>query len=452
MNRHVRRLALVGATAAVLPLTFAVTGASSAAQSASKGSFKPVPASDNVTLTFLSYLPAAFATGSSTVNGLISGFEAAHPNITVKLESAYPTLPAVQQDEAAGTTPDVVQGTFDGWRYLVSGLGAINMTSTFGSTAVNAEWGGQFPYDSAVQQLAQQNSQVYGIPWTLSTPVLFYNASLFQKAGLNPADPPTTWSQLRVDAIKIKAATGADGLSNGCIGGGTGSSLSDWCLQAIIDSAGGKVLNSSATKLTFDNAGTQKALAEMQTLANQGVMPNLTSTQAYTEWSQGKLAMMLNTSAVQSTLLSDAQGLGFQVLDGKLPSFGTTPSEPTNSGSGLFILSKDPLVQRAAWEFIEYLTSPKSMTTITEDIGYPPLRPGLANSASYLGAWKHTNTLVKVNLAQLKDLVAYQGYPGPNYTQIVDTIANAATTITFENGSLKSTLTGAQATASQLMP
>lgn len=449
MPRHLRRLAVAAVTVAALPAALA-TGAS-ASRAVPAAAFKPVPTNQQVGITFLSYLPAAFTQGASTVNGLIASFEASHPNIHVTVESAYPTIPAVQQDAAAGNEPDVVQGTFDGWKYLVSGLGAIDLTKTFGQAQINDEWGGDYPYATPVQQLAVEKGDVYGIPWTLSTPVLFYNANLFEKAGLSPSDPPTTWAALKADAQKIKAATGASGLENGCIGLGVGTTLSDWCLQAIIDSAGGRLFNASGTKLNFDNSGTVYAMKVMKDLANSGVMVNLTGTQAYQAFASGKLAMMLQTSAVQATLLGLSQGGNFTLLDAKMPGFGAKPTAPTNSGSGLFILSKDSLKQRAAWELVRYLTSDAAMTTITESIGYPPLRPGLANSPTYLGAWKRTNTLVKANLAQLKVLVPYQGYPGPNYSQIVDTLANAATSIVFENGNSKSLLASAQSTAASML-
>jgi multiple sugar transport system substrate-binding protein len=47
-----------------------------------------------------------------------------------------------------------------------------------------------------VTRLGVVNGDIYGIPWTLSTPVLFYNTDLFKAAGLNPQSPPTTWSQV----------------------------------------------------------------------------------------------------------------------------------------------------------------------------------------------------------------------------------------------------------------
>lgn len=52
---------------------------------------------------------------------------------------------------------------------------------------------------------------VYGFPFTDNViwgpGFMFYNKSLFQQAGLDPAQPPTTWNQFTVACQAIKAKT-----------------------------------------------------------------------------------------------------------------------------------------------------------------------------------------------------------------------------------------------------
>jgi sn-glycerol 3-phosphate transport system substrate-binding protein len=52
------------------------------------------------------------------------------------------------------------------------------------------------------------NGNLLSMPFNSSTPVLYYNKDLFQKAGLDPNKPPKTWSEL-VDAAKKLRASGA---------------------------------------------------------------------------------------------------------------------------------------------------------------------------------------------------------------------------------------------------
>ncbi len=58
----------------------------------------------------------------------------------------------------------------------------------------------------------EHNGQVYGFPFTDNViwgpGFMFYNKSLFQQAGLNPANPPTTWGQFTAACQAIKAKTG----------------------------------------------------------------------------------------------------------------------------------------------------------------------------------------------------------------------------------------------------
>lgn len=417
--------------------------------------FKPVPRSQHVTLTLVTYVPLISATAKNTLDNMISIFEKHEPNITVNIQTTTSTngaaiTSAVQQDEAAGQTPDVVQSGLDMLRYLVTGgLGAQNLTKIAGPQQMALEWGGKFPYQPALKALGQVNGQQYAIPWVLSTPVLFYNAGLFRKAGLDPSKPPTTWSQLEADALAIKKATGADGLSN-CAAGAASVSV-DWCTQAVVFSNGGTVMSPDGKQLTWTDPKTVSAIEALGNLGRSGAMVNLSNGQTVQEWAQGKLAMAINSSAAQGILVKTAAG-HFQVMSAELPGFGGKQSVPTNSGSALAILAKDPLRQRAAWELIRYLTSPTSFTWITQYIGYAPLRTTLINAPNGLQGWAKTQTLIAPNIDQLKRLVPWQDYPGADFAQIEALLENAIISVAYQGADAKTALSQAQAQAQALLP
>lgn len=46
-------------------------------------------------------------------------------------------------------------------------------------------------------------------PYNSSSPVLYYNKDIFQKAGLNPDQPPKTWAETWAAARKIKESGAA---------------------------------------------------------------------------------------------------------------------------------------------------------------------------------------------------------------------------------------------------
>ena len=422
------------------------------ASNVSDTSFETLPASQHVSIALASYLPLLGTPGTDELNSLVSGFESAHPNIAVTVEpetSSSAIAGTIQQDEVSGHAPDVVQDSFNDLKFMAANLGAVNLDQVVGSSRVQALFGGPTPYAAAVTKLAQVNGQVYGIPWTLSTPILFYNADLFTKAGLNPTAPPATWAQVQADALKIKSATGAAGVVSGCIG--AAASGSDWCLQAILDSDGGSVMNQAQTALSFDSAGNVAALTAMAGLAKSGAMVNLSSAQMIAAFAAGKLAMVLDTSALAGSLVRAAGG-HFTIKATPLPSFGTTASVPTNSGSALFMLSKSKPAQEADFELMQWLTSAASETTITTNIGYPPLRPSIATMSQYLQSYSATNQFLAPNLAQLEKLTPWLAYPGPNYTSITTLLTNAAANIVFQGQAPAATLASAQHQAEGLLP
>jgi multiple sugar transport system substrate-binding protein len=116
-------------------------------------------------------------------------------------------------------------------------------------------------FQPSILQVLKKNGQgdLYGLPRTNYTLGLVYNRKLFQQAGLDPDQPPTTWDEVRADAKKITA------LGKGKIGyadysaGNTGG----WHFTAELYSQGGHIANADGTKADFNN---DKGLAVLNNL------------------------------------------------------------------------------------------------------------------------------------------------------------------------------------------
>jgi len=218
-------IALVGLSACSVVSAGAATKAK--AKPKPVPAFASVPSGTHVSISLASYLPTLGTVATSTLNSWVTGFETLHPNITVTIEPEASTAAGaisgqLQQDAIAGKTPDLVQVPFDEMPNVVANFKGVDLTKVVGATSLGAEWGGPYPYAKAITKLGVLKGDVYGIPWVLSTPVLFINDDLFTKAGLNPHKPPTNWAQLSTDALAIEKATGASGFENGCVGTAAG--------------------------------------------------------------------------------------------------------------------------------------------------------------------------------------------------------------------------------------
>lgn len=151
-------------------------------------------------------------------------------------------------------------------------------------------------------------------------------------------------------------------------------------------------------------------------------------------------------------MIGNAQANGWELRAAAMPAFGDLPTTPVNSGSALFIFSDDPAKQRAAWEFVRFVTSERGYTIITSDIGYLPLRPAIVEDPAYLRDWAEANPLVFPNLEQLTRLRQWVSYPGPNWRQIETILLEAVQQAVTSDGDVAAIMTDAAARAQGLMP
>ncbi len=132
---------------------------------------------------------------------LVAEFNATHKNLKVVLHLTPPNDDTSQLATAirAGSVPDVV------------GLNDIDVpTFSHENALMNlTKYVNALSYKSSLSpghlQLATINGQYYGLPYLADLSVLWYNKTLFKKAGLNPDAPPTTYAQIVSDAQKINA-------------------------------------------------------------------------------------------------------------------------------------------------------------------------------------------------------------------------------------------------------
>lgn len=126
---------------------------------------------------------------------LVKAYEAEHPGVSIEVAvySWNDVDAKVKAMVAAGEAPDLAQiGAYADYAakdllYQADDLLSIPVQADFVSQLANA---------------GQVSGAQYGIPFASSTRLLFYNKTLFEKAGLTP---PTTWKELAADAEGLKA-------------------------------------------------------------------------------------------------------------------------------------------------------------------------------------------------------------------------------------------------------
>lgn len=409
-----------------------------------------------VSIVFESYNFGQAGAWTDTFTELIAKFQQTHPNIKVTAQKpqgnspnpATDTVSSVQSQTAAGHPPDVAQLGFSDLDFTVRQLGAKPLDDLVGKDTVQANFTGTaHSYAPTARTLGDWDGKTYGVPFVFSTPVLYYNASLFHLAGLDPARPPTTWDEVRTAADAIKKATGKGGVYLDCLT----KEAKDWCFQSLVRSNGGHVIAADRKSLSYTDQPAVDVVKMAQSLVTTGAGPKLAQKQGYEAFARGDIGMILESSAVQATFVKGAKDK-WELRSAPMPAFTGKPVVPTNSGASLYVFATDPAKLRAGWELIKFLTSEQAYTTIATKIGYLPLRSGLADDPAGLRVWVQQNPLVKPNLAQLKNMEPWVSFPGSSYLQIRDGMMEAVEEAVYQGADPQESLDAAKAQATPLLP
>ncbi|MFJ8633869.1 ABC transporter substrate-binding protein [Streptomyces sp. NPDC093568] len=153
--------------------------------------------SDEVTLRLVAadYGDSAGNSSQKYWDKLVKAYEAEHPDVSVDVTvySWNDVDAEVKKMVDAGNAPDMAQiGAYADY----AAKDQLYQADELLSIPVQADFVAQFA------DAGQVKGVQYGIPFASSTRLLFYNKSLFEKAGISA---PTTWKELAADAQALKA-------------------------------------------------------------------------------------------------------------------------------------------------------------------------------------------------------------------------------------------------------
>ncbi|WP_449349487.1 ABC transporter substrate-binding protein [Streptomyces shaanxiensis] len=174
----------------------------------------------------------------------IASFEKQNPDIDVVAHDAFPCQDPKTFDAklAGGQMEDVFYTYFTDARHVVD----INQAADL--TPYVKELKSYGTLQRQLRDIYTVDGKIYGIPRTGYSMGLIYNKKLFEKAGLDPEQPPATWAELREDAKRIAA------LGDGTVGYADYSAQNQggWHFTAELYSQGGDVVSADGKKATVD--------------------------------------------------------------------------------------------------------------------------------------------------------------------------------------------------------
>ncbi|TYP88466.1 ABC transporter substrate-binding protein [Blastococcus xanthinilyticus] len=285
-----------GRTPWAMALTSAVAIASLAACSSDAGG----EASGKQVLRVVSLLPGSEQAAFDAFDARVAAFEDANPDIDVQQEEYEWEATTFASQLAGGTLPDVFEIPLTDARTLIENGQLADLNDQF----EQLDYAGEFN-ENLLEAGRGEDGHVYAIPAkSIYGVALHYNRALFEQAGLDPDQPPTTWEEVRAYAKQIKDATGVAGygmMASGSTGG--------WQLTAATYSRGGVVqeADGESYESTIDNDATRAHLEMLRAMRWEDDSLLADSTLAWDTINQafaaGQVAMYTNGSDVYNSLV-----------------------------------------------------------------------------------------------------------------------------------------------------
>ena len=214
---------------------------------------------------------------------------------------------------------------------------------------------------------------LYSMPFNSSTPILYYNADMFEAAGIT--EIPTTFNEILEISDDLQTKGGAsEVLSMGIYGWFFEQFL---CKQGLSYADNGNGREGAATAVEFDaNGGALQILEAWKTLYDEGVAPNVGrgGDAGLADFSSGKAAITLGSTASLKQILEDVNGK-FEVGTAYFPATGDDDEGGVSiGGASLWALDNgDQQKAAATWEFIKFLVSAESQAYWNAQTGYFPV-------------------------------------------------------------------------------
>ncbi len=219
------------ALAATLALTLLTACGTSSSDGGSDGNAadaadaaSPLDPKTKVTLTIDCMPPAAEKAELRQWKEDVKAFNATYPNVTIKGKQTDPCLepPRFTAMLKAKSQPDVFYTYFTDLQQVLDNDGATDISAYVNDRSVPALG----DMDPDVLDVLKKDGKLYGLPSSNYTMGLLINRPLFEKAGLDPDKPPTTWAEVRAAAKRIAA------LGDGVAGFGDAG---DWAVTRHAD-------------------------------------------------------------------------------------------------------------------------------------------------------------------------------------------------------------------------
>ncbi|CAM3153547.1 sn-glycerol-3-phosphate ABC transporter substrate-binding protein UgpB [Paracoccus nototheniae] len=230
---------------------------------------------------------------------------------------------------------------------------------------------------SVVGYYTDPEGNLLSMPFNSSTPILYYNKTVFEAAGLDPEQPPETWEQLEEFSNQIIESEAATcGFTTQWISWAQTENVSAWHNQPIGTLENG--FGGLDARLSLNGPVQVKHWDNLKRWSDEGIFKYggpVGGDNAAPMFYGQECAIIMGSSASRAGIIANTEA--FDLGYGMLPYYADVEGAPQNSiigGASLWVLSgKTDEEYAATAAFFQYLTQPEVQADWASFTGYLPI-------------------------------------------------------------------------------
>ncbi|MBZ2200192.1 MAG: ABC transporter substrate-binding protein [Lentilactobacillus hilgardii] len=341
--------------------------------------------------------------GGASVDKLVKKFNDTHK--TIKVTAKYNPnmyqglMQNLQSAQASGKVPDIVQIGWAFTNYFSDNFKYMTPTDAAQKFDKNKDTITKNFSNQALSFAKNAKGKLVGLPYSLSTPILYTNDSMLAKYGIKKSDL-STWEGVSKAAKTIKQKSGKYGVY-------IQEPADTWAQQAMMLSNGAQIKDASGKAAFASNQGEQAYQLYQDMVVKDKTAIHTPWNQGMDDFVNGKVAMAFTTVAQASHI---KQSVSFKASAQTAPTFKAHKLTVPVGGSMLSITAQKTDQQKAAWTFEKFMYQNDSLLTWDKGTGYlPPTKTALDSSQfkTYLAA----NPMIKPAVDELPNAVPWTSFP-----------------------------------------